>query len=273
MSHETGPNLLLSTTSERRLIVSHYAALFLAYAAALAGWHAACRSLPHLWPKDPNPTFDRPWLEVLWVLAAGLAVVAIGQAYTAGIRLPADGPLGPLAESINQAVIFSPIVALLIIRKQSPETAWIKRDAVPYRIALGLLLALVAMFVFTLARDGAWPIGSVVPRVYSYDNFPHLVQVFFEDMAIAMLVVRFRAATSAAVTIVAAALLFPVAHLPTILAESQLWTEYLYLIGDFALGLAVIAVALRARDIYWLWMVHFAMDMMQFADVSGAGMG
>ncbi|MEK7794330.1 MAG: hypothetical protein AAB353_07360 [Candidatus Hydrogenedentota bacterium] len=43
------------------------------------------------------------------------------------------------------------------------------------------------------------------------------------------------------------------------------------LVGDALLGVLVIGTAMRSRDIWWIWCVHFAMGMTQFARVSGAG--
>jgi hypothetical protein len=36
------------------------------------------------------------------------------------------------------------------------------------------------------------------------------------------------------------------------------------LVLDAGLGVVVLFIAQRSADVWWLWCVHFAMDMMQF---------
>jgi hypothetical protein len=43
------------------------------------------------------------------------------------------------------------------------------------------------------------------------------------------------------------------------------------LLRDAGLGVAVILVLQRSRDVAWFWCIHFCLDMTQFAGVSGVG--
>lgn len=251
--------------------MEHYGSLYLSYAAAVAGWFALSGVFPKLWPKQDPITFPKPWREIGYVLLAGIAVVGIGQLYVRGLRLPNDGAAGPLFESVNQILIFSPMFVLLALRKQPLNTAWIRWDKFGWRIASGLGLALVALLVYSLVRAGADAWWRVVPRVYAYDNLPHAVQVFLEDVAIAMLAVRLSAALGARTTVLLVAALFAAGHIPTMLSNGATPSELTSLVGDALLGVLVIGTAMRSRDIWWLWCVHFAMDMTQFARVSGVG--
>lgn len=249
--------------------MDHYPSLFVAYGGALAAWVLLWRLFPGLWPKQEPYPFERPWREVGYALLAGLAVVAIGQLYLRGIRLPERGAAEPVLNGLNQLLIFAPVPLLLVIRKQPPETAWLRFDGFGWRIGAGLGLALWAILIYTLAREGAGPWWQVVPRVYAYANIGMAVQVFLEDLTIAVLVVRLRSAMGTAGTIVLVAALFAAGHIPTMVSEGASLGEMASLIGDTALGVGVIAVAIRAQDIWWLWCVHFAMDMMQFERISG----
>jgi hypothetical protein len=44
--------------------------------------------------------------------------------------------------------------------------------------------------------------------------------------------------------------------------------SFAHLVLDAALAVGIFSVLQRSGDIWWFWMVHFAMDMMQFYAVS-----
>lgn len=251
-------------------MLSYSWALALAYASALALWWLAARVRPQLWRDEPV-AIAKPWRELAWTVPAVLAVIGIGQLYVRGWLLPADGALRVLAESLNQLAIFSPMLALLLLRRQPLRSAWIRTDRVYVRLLVGTALALAAIFVFTSVAHDARSWTSVVPRVYRIGNVPHAVQVLMEDVTIAILVVRFSAAIGNRAALVAVAALFAAGHVPAMLANGASAEELTGLLRDFALGLAVIGVARRSADVWWLWCVHFALDLMQFE--SGATLG
>jgi hypothetical protein len=243
---------------------SHYTALLAGYATALVGWLAALRLRPTAWPRRESPAFAHPWREVAWALVAAVGVIAVGQLYVRGIRLRAAGALAPAAESVNQLVIFSPMLLLLVVRRQPLATAWLPTDRVAGRVAVGVALALLAIAAFTAVRPvvGAW--GVVVARVYRWASLPTLVQVLLEDVSIAILFVRLRAGLGARATIVLVAVLFAAGHVPTLLATGAPPREIAALALDAGLGVGAVAALQRSADVWWFWQVHFAMDMMQF---------
>ena len=194
-----------------------------------------------------------------------LGVLLVGQLYARGIRLPATGSLRPLAESVNQIVIFAPMLALLALRRHSLETAWIRRDRVPLRIGIGVVLATIAITAFTAVYRDAPSLGTVISRTYRPANTHIAVQVLLEDIAIAILMVRLAGALGPRRAILLVAALFAAGHIPSLLATGGTQAELISLIRDAALAAGVFAVALRGADVWVLWPVHFAMDMMQFA--------
>lgn len=246
------------------MIDSGYYALLAGYSTALVGWVIINRLDPSLWPIQDFISFKHPWREVGWSLLAVLGIIAIGQLYQRGIRLPADGAFGPLFDAINQAVIFSPLFVLLYARSQSLDTAWLSLHRMGGRVAAGLGLALVSILVYTTVREesGSWL--QVVSNVYHPQNFSHLVQVFLEDIAIAILFIRFRAAVGRRAAIGLIAVLFSAGHIPALLAEGAALSELTSLILDAGLLVGALTIIQRSSDILWIWCVHFAMDMMQF---------
>jgi hypothetical protein len=243
-------------------------ALAVAYASALVAWWLIAQRWPSLWSPVAAPHIERPWRELLWTVVAIAGVIGVGQLYVHGYLFDASGARHALLESVNQVVIFSPLLALLWLRRLGWHSAWIRTDRVLLRCALGVGLALLAIAVFTLSARGARPWSAVVPSVFRLENVPHAVQVLLEDLAIAMLVVRLGAALGRRTTLVSVAALFAAGHVPAMLADGASAAEFVGLIRDFVLGLGIIGVARRSSDVWWLWPVHFAMDMMQYA--SGA---
>jgi len=244
--------------------LEHYQALYYAYAAALVGWFIVLCLRPKLWPVDV-PRFPQPWREIGYALLAGLAVVGIGKLYTAGIRFPTSGFWGPVLESANQAVIFSPIFVLLWLRGQGWETVWLPKKAIPLRLLVGVILSLLTLFVFTVSKFGFTSYLDVLGNVYSWSNARVLTQVFFEDVAIALLMVRFTAAMrNAWLAAIVVGLLFAAGHIPPMLSQGASTKELTALLFDFALATGIVRVLQRAADIWWFWPIHFTMDMTQF---------
>ncbi len=250
---------------------AHHGALLVGYSAGLIGWFCLQRRLSGLWPASAPPNFARPWTEVAWALVAAAGILLIGQLYQRRLLIPESGVLEPLLESVNQILIFSPLVVLLVLRRQSPSTAWVPTSRVWMRIGAGLLLAALAMAAFTLVRTGSAPWWRVIPRVYRPSSLPIAVQVFLEDCAIATLLVRIGAATGRRqVAAVAVAALFALGHVPAILTrEADLLPAVAPLALDFLLAVGALLAVQRSADIWWFWCIHFAMDMMQFESVTG----
>jgi len=200
--------------------VSHHYALLISYGVALLGWLAAARALPKLWPRPDPPTFVHPWFEIGLAMAAGVIVLVIGQLYLREWLLPtAPGLLGGVTDACNQTIIFSPLLLLLALRRHPLRTAWLPMDRVWLRILVGTVLALVSILIFTMARSESDHWLAVVRRVYHPQHLSHLVQVFWEDVAIAILFVRFRAAIGPRTTIALVAILFALSHIPSLLAD------------------------------------------------------
>ncbi|MHC4825420.1 MAG: hypothetical protein ACYTEY_02565 [Planctomycetota bacterium] len=245
--------------------MSHHYALLISYGVALLGWLAAARALPKLWPRCDAPTFPHPWVEIGLAMVAGVIVLVLGQLYLREWLLPrAPGLLGGVSDACNQIIIFSPLLLLLALRRHPLRTAWLPLDRVWLRILVGTLLALISILVFTMARPESDHWLAVVGRVYHPQNLSHLVQVFLEDVAIAILFVRFRAAIGLRRTIALVAILFALGHIPSLLADGAGIAELASLLLDAGLAVVVLSVVQRSADIWWFWSIHFALDMMQF---------
>ena len=188
--------------------LAHHFALLAGYGTAIVGWLVLARLFPGLWPRREPVRFATPWREVGWACLGVLGVILVGQLYVRRWMLPTWEPLAPLIEAVNQALIFSPILAVPLLRGHGLDSAWLPLDRLGARLLVGIALAAAAILAFTLVRAGSdlWP--QVYPRVYHPGNFGLAVQVLCEDVAIAILFVRLRAAIGLRGTIVLVACLF-----------------------------------------------------------------
>ncbi|HMB93948.1 MAG TPA: hypothetical protein VKP65_24070 [Rhodothermales bacterium] len=243
--------------------MENYVGLAAGYGVALGLWLFASRLLPGLWPATQPATFQHPWREVGWVLLACLGVIGLGQLWSAGIRLPIQGPAGPLLEAINQVLIFAPLLGLLALRRQPLSTAWLPTHRIGTRLLLGLALALVALTIYLTVTDRLDTWLNTLARTYHPRQFGRMVQIFLEDILIAMLAVRFRAALGTTATVIIVAALFAAGHIPAYLAQGASFSELGSLVLDTALGIGILFGLLHGRDIWWFWVVHMTLDLVQ----------
>lgn len=249
----------------------HYPPLVVAYLVGLAGWFAAWRLLRGVWPAGTVERFAHPWREFGLALLGALGIVAMGQLWSRGIKLPTTGALGPLLGALNQLLIFAPILLVVLLRRQSRASVWLPAGRLGVRLLVGAVLACLAVTTYALLRRGADAPGVLLGRIARYDNLSGLVQVLLEDVTIAILFVRLAAAMGGRGATLVVAALFAAGHIPALLAHGTTGAELLGLLRDAALGVAVIATLQRSRDVAWFWLLHFGLDMTQFARVSGVG--
>src|SRR4029453_8975742 len=128
------------------LHLSHHGALAASYAMAVGLWlmlrFIIPRAWKRLWPAPQHEALKRPRLDTLLMIAAVLAIIGIGQLYQHDLLLPRSLPR-LVREPLNQIIIFSPLFALLAVRRQSLRTAWLPLNAVWARILVGVALALI----------------------------------------------------------------------------------------------------------------------------------
>jgi hypothetical protein len=156
----------------------HYAPLVIAYMAGLGGWLVASRVMPQVWSQDPVEGFAHPWKEFGIALVGAVGILAMGQLWIRGIRLPEQGVLGPVLGAINQVLIFTPILLVIVIRRQSWATAWLPRQRIAMRLLVGLVLATLAVATYSLLRAEADAPWVMLGRIWRYEHFDEMVQVF-----------------------------------------------------------------------------------------------
>jgi membrane protease YdiL (CAAX protease family) len=101
-------------------------------------------------------------------------------------------------------------------------------------------------------------------KIYHYQNTSHAVQIFMEDVTIALVFVRLSAWIGRKWSIIIVAILFAGGHIPTMISNGAELLELGTLFIDAFLGVLVLLAISKSKDIWWFFMVHFAMDMTQF---------
>lgn len=243
--------------------MEHHLGLAAAYGTAVVGRALSGLAFARFRHVGAAPRFERPWLEMLFALLAGVAVIGVGQLYVRGFLLTPETSI--LVASANQILVFSPVLLLPVLRRQGPETLYAPIEGLGWRILLGLGLALAALGAYSLARGGTPSCGRLLGEVASAERVPVAVQVLLEDLAIGLLLCRLAAALrrpAAAGAVVAA--LFVAGHVPALLATGASMADLASLGLDLALALGVVIAIVRTRDIVWFFPVHCALDVTQF---------
>ena len=235
-----------------------------AYVAALLGWMALVRWRPGLWPAERTTRSDRPWLDFALVFLAAAGILGIGALHRQGWLLPQPpGPLGTVMWNLNVLLIYSPILVTVLARRQGLETLYLSPRRWPIKFGVGSALGLLGVAVFFVARGQAptlvvWGRDVVDPaRLAKY-----FLPVFLEGVALAFVFVRLRWAMGLGPALVIPALLFALAHVPNSLAEGRS-AGYIatFLILNSGLVVLILYVVQRSRDVLWLGMVHYMMDV------------
>lgn len=257
------------------MTTSHYAGLYGAYAAAVVGWWIVSRTVarvgwaPSTWMGSTVYEFPRPWRELLFALLGVVGVLLVGQLWSQGWMLPASGAVAPLIEALNQILIFLPIVLVPIVRRQGSRTALLPKDHIVVRLLVGLVLAFLALSVYSLVRSGSHGALGMVARILHFENLDEVVQVLMEDIAIGIVAYRLAARVGSKWTVVAVAALFALGHVPALVSGGASLAQLGGLVFDFGLGLMLAGTILRSGDILWFWPIHAAMDLTQFTRISG----
>lgn len=242
--------------------LDHHFGLLAGYTLACVGVLALAAWRKDLWPRRPLPEFRRPWLEVAFAFLGVIGVIGAGQLWQHGLLLPESNPLFII---LNQLVIFAPILVVPFLRRQGPDTAWIQTDRLWLRVIVGVGLAIAALVAYTLVTRGPDALRQVFTETFEPSRLPHVAQVLFEDIGIAILLVRLGAAIRRPwIGVILVATLFAAGHIPALTADGAGAHEYALLLGDVVLGVIVLSALYRTQDILWLWPVHATLDLSQF---------
>jgi len=240
----------------------HYLALMPTYGIVAALWFLIYRFFGKPWEEQTKIQFSKPWLELIFAFLAVVFILIIGQLYQSEMLIPNRG--NHFIDAINQIIIFSPTIALVALRKQSSETIWLPTSKIPLRLLIGLALALISVLTYWIFRQDSASLSSMLIHIYQPKNISHLVQVFMEDITIALLFVRLAAWIGRKWSILLVSILFAAGHIPALISNGFDITEISSLLLDVGIGIIILSAVSKSKDVWWFFIVHFTLDMTQY---------
>lgn len=235
-----------------------------AYLIACGGWFAVTRFGSGWWPDEEWPTTERRWLDLGLVVVTVVGIMALGQLYREGLLLPhpGDGFLGALAWNANNVIIFAPLFLVLAARRQHPRTAFLSPRGLGKKLALGLGLGVLSVLVFVGLRGELARLPGILVTTVGLDSLRNFFPVFMEGAAVAFVFVRLKWAIGLWPAILLPSLVFALAHVPGSL-EAGRSLGYIASFFFFTGGLtsAILYTVQRSRDVVWIGLVHYLMDV------------
>ncbi|MEM7199404.1 MAG: hypothetical protein AAF628_04010 [Planctomycetota bacterium] len=237
--------------------------IVLAYLVVCAAWLSAYQLRPQWWDRQPEGASTRPWLDLGLALLGAVGVLAMGEAYRQGWRIP-DGSGGwrHVTFNLNVLLWYAPIGIVLLSRRQSLGTVWLSARRLGIKLAVGAALSLLGLAVYLGLRGELDRFAAVLLDCGSAHSLAHALPVFLEAVAVAFLVVRLRWALGLKVGLIVPCLLFALAHVPRGIDGGQpvdVIAKFFAL--NSLLPLAIFATVARSRDVVWIGVVHYVLDV------------
>ncbi|MEO9871687.1 CPBP family glutamic-type intramembrane protease [Ekhidna sp.] len=217
------------------------------------------------WEIESIETPNRPWLDLMLGLVACIGIMGVGQLYSAGYLIPRTGSFfinKSLIWPLNNVLIFSPLFMLLFVRNHSSKTIFISKEGLLLKLGFGCIASLVGTIIFIGVR-GEWNrFSEILLHAVELETLSNFPAIFFENVALAFLFVRLKWAVGIKWAIGIPSFLFALAHVPGSIAEGDPTTHimtFFFLTGG--LTTIILYTAYRSRDIIWLGVVHYIMDV------------
>lgn len=225
---------------------------------------AVCQRRPQLWSPKKTLHTDRQWLDLVLVLCAGAAILLLGQAYRSNLLFPRGetGTAGLVYWSLNQVIIYGPILAVLFYRRQGPLTVFLSPVGLHKKLLWGIGLGLGGVVLFLAMRNELGRFGAVLAYALSVHNLAYYaLPVFLEGVAVAFGFVRIRWALGLPAALVLPAVLFALAHVPGSIEGGSTWSEIAaFFVFNTGLVTALLYFIQRSQDVIWIWVIHYLMD-------------
>jgi len=206
---------------------------------------------------------DHPYWDLALTFVAGAGILLLGAAYRAGLLLPTGGTAaGRIGWLVDNCIIYSPIVAVLAIRRQSSRTLFLSLTRLPEKILLGLILGLIAIVVYSGLRGELGEVPGNLASAVDVDKLVYFFPVFLEGVALAFAFVRLRWAVAMGAAIAIPSILFAAAHVPGAI-ESGRGVPHIAIFFAFntVLSAAILWTVVRSRDLVWIGLAHYLMDI------------
>lgn len=242
-----------------------FIAIYLAYTVPILLWYWGSRRLPATWPPPPRIEFPRPWLELLVALGAVVLIILLNIAYNAGLLLSGRGLLGGKAAFlVDLAVIWSPLAAALVWRRQGLETCLLSLAGLPKKLAWAIVLSVLGMAVFLCLEGHFAKLGLAVTSLWKLDPV-QMLQSLLQFVGVGFLLMRIIGVTGRKPAIFACGCLYGLVKYPYYMGA--LGMGFLQATGVIAASIlvafVVVSVILDRGDILVMAIVHIFLDLIQ----------
>ena len=247
---------------EYRLV--DYAAVVAGYGASLGGWYVVTRARPAWWAAEAPARFERPRRELLWAFVAALGVIALNVAYHRHALAWLQPRLGrSLAFAASLVIVWSPVLAALVLRRQGPETCLVSPRGLWKKVAWGVVASAAGVAAFLLVRQ-----GDTTTRLWQALTAPRplpLFQSLLQFFGFGFLLVRLGAVMGRGRASILCGLLYGLVKFPLYLGPYGLgWGPATALVAfSAAVAVAVVYLVYDRQDLVVPAIVHVLMDAVQ----------
>ena len=240
--------------------LSFEAAVYAAWITGVSGLLLFISWLPGMWQSLRPMTLREPRSEALVALGAALLLL--------GISVMTDRVLddwkrrSPWRDCIylgQLMIVYSPILLVMLWRKQGPMTCFLRLEKFPCKVILGVGLSTLAAFVFLAVRGEAGKFGPFLSTL-AHGRPVAMLQTLLEGFAIGFLLYRFGAWLGVGWSAVIVAVLFMAGHLPNYMAGTfHLWLEQALAMAIAHAGIAVLVLVSmwKSQDIIVISFLHW----------------
>ncbi len=234
-----------------------------AYLLACGGWIMLARWGAISRPREPIPTCDRPWVELGLATVVVAGIFLFGLVYRFGFLLPSGSEwYHHLSWPVNNLIIYSPVFIFVVLRKQDMGTVFLSKSDIGRKTAVGSILAIIATAAFLALRGDLADLPGIMRGIVEPGNASNFPAVFLEAVLVAFLFVRVRWALGFWPAILIPAVLFAIGHVPRQLAAGEsIGTIVAFFAFNTFLPAAILYVIAVGRDVIWIGIVHYVMDI------------
>jgi hypothetical protein len=240
--------------------LSFEAAVYSAWTTGITGLWLFIYWLPGMWQPVRPSTLSKPRAEALIALAA--ALLLLGISVTTDHVLDDWKRRSPWRDGIylgQLMIVYSPILLVMLWRKQGPATCFLRLEKLPCKMLLGVGLSMLAAFVFLAVRGKVGEFGSFL-RTIARGGPVAMLQTFLEGFALGFLLYRFGAWLGIRWSAVIVAVLFMAGHLPNYMAGTfhlSVGEALVMAIAHAGIGVLVLVIMWKSQDIIVISFLHW----------------
>lgn len=215
---------------------------------------------PDLWVEIKPISLENPGKELLWGFVAVILLICISIGSDMALKpYKKDPDFGKLVFFGQLVLVYLPVFLTLKLRNQNLDTCFLSFQQLPKKIIFGMMLSLVASFIFLAIRgkaDGYWEYLTLLGK----GGPVAMLQTFMEGFGVGFILYRFTAWIGIRWSCVIVAILFMAAHIPNYTSGSYEFSLpiALLLAGAHA-GIAIVIIysMWKTQDIVVIGFLHW----------------